>query len=441
MIAYDKLIEKIEERTAKIIIWGCGFVGMTNMLYLVKTGFKCVGIDVNTQRVAEIKEGKYNINSDMDEIGELTEKDKQLFEVTDDYSSINMMDYDIHMLCLPTEKDFKPTTIFLEDVINKIGKSTTKQFLLIIESSMPPKYIDESIINGLKRYKKEEYVDYVLGAAPRRDLFGDAKFNLKKTKRVIGADNEKTINIMEVFYGTFCNNLVIAKDCYHAVLSKIVENTYRCFDISLANQLAVAFTNFDITHVLELAATKWNVEKYHPSFGIGGYCIPLAPQYIFEQMEYENIESSIFEKVLDFNNNCVTSVINLYKNKMKVSDKILVMGLSSIPNVGIINCSIGIEIVKQLKKHFEQVYVNDPYIDDVILKKEAQCETWGFDSSLADFDIIFVITQHDKYKEYAHKANLKKSCIIIDSFGVWKNFDSDPEVQYFEIGRKMGNNS
>lgn len=260
---------------------------------------------------------------------------------------------------------------------------------------------------------------------------------MKKTKRVIGADNDRTSKLLQTFYGIFCDHLVLAKDCYHAVMSKIVENTYRCFDISLANQLAVSFTNFDITHVLELASTKWNVERYHPSFGIGGYCIPLAPQYLNEQMEYEDKKSIIFNDILAFNNNSVEMILNLYNENFKISDKIIVMGLSSIPNVGITNCSIGIQVAKQLKKNFKYVYINDPYVDQEVLENETQCETCDLDEAFKNFDIIFVITQHDRYKALRPDLKLKRPCTIIDSFGIWNHFSFDSVVKYYEVGRSI----
>lgn len=324
MSIYLNLLKNIETKSSKIAIWGCGFVGTTNLFYLAKSGFTCLGIDTNKQRINELKNGRYNINSDMDILGQMSQEEIDRIKYTYDYTKENIKEYDIHMLCLPTEKDFKPYDGYVRDVITSIGKSGSKDFLLIIECSMPPKWIGTSIIALLKEYGLQENIHYLLGAAPRRDLFGDDKFSLKNTPRVIAGNNEDGSKIMYTLYHNFCDELIIAKDTYHVVLSKIIENTYRCFDISLANQLNVALRDYDITHVLELASTKWNVEKYHPSFGIGGYCIPLAPQYIMEELDNNFENMPVFKEVLSFNQNSVTKVLNLYSSIFLYAKSIVV---------------------------------------------------------------------------------------------------------------------
>ena len=43
---------------------------------------------------------------------------------------------------------------------------------------------------------------------------------------------------------------------------KSVENAYRHMDITLANQLSLAFPKDNIREVLKLVGTKWNVETF-----------------------------------------------------------------------------------------------------------------------------------------------------------------------------------
>ena len=50
---------------------------------------------------------------------------------------------------------------------------------------------------------------------------------------------------------------------------KSVENAYRHMDITLANQLSLAFPGDNIREVLKLVGTKWNLETFHPGIGAG----------------------------------------------------------------------------------------------------------------------------------------------------------------------------
>lgn len=436
MFNYNELKEMICSRKARIAVWGCGFVGMTNMLYLIKKDFRCIGIDVNKERIKEINKGVFNINSDLSEIGCISKENLSKMSVTDDYKNKNVSCCDVHILCLPTEKNFKPCSDYVEDVINKIAEISKKQILIIIECSMPSTWIDKCIVNILKRHNKEENIDFILGAAPRRDLFGEKEFNLRKTPRVIAANNDNAKEVVSLFYKTYCDNVVMAKDCYHAVLSKTVENTYRCFDISLANQLNYYLKDFDMTHVLELASTKWNVEKYHPSFGIGGYCIPLAPQYILEELEGHGSKSEIFEEIMAFNDNSARFALEKYIPLLSSNDNVLILGLSSIPNVGITNCSIGIKLTKELQKFVNNVVVNDPFINSDLLERVTGCIAIDNFIDISFYDVIFVICQHDIYRQFAEKIQFKSTAIIIDSFGIWKDVELlSSGISYYEVGR------
>ena len=78
---------------------------------------------------------------------------------------------------------------------------------------------------------------------------------------------------------------------------KSVENAYRHMDITLANQLSIAFPKDNIREVLKLVGTKWNVEAFHPGIGAGGYCIPLSSRYILSQVKDANKLSLLRETV------------------------------------------------------------------------------------------------------------------------------------------------
>ena len=80
--------------------------------------------------------------------------------------------------------------------------------------------------------------------------------------------------------GLMCDTLHRAPSHIEGELVKCVENAYRHVEITLANQLSLAYAHVDMVEVLRLAGTKWNIGTFHPSFGTGGYCIPLSSRYL-----------------------------------------------------------------------------------------------------------------------------------------------------------------
>ena len=99
-----------------------------------------------------------------------------------------------------------------------------------------------------------------------------------------------------------------------AEMTKILENTYRCVNIALVNELKLLCLRMgiDIWEVIEAAKTKpFGFTAFYPGPGLGGHCIPIDPFYLtWKAREYEfptrfielagEINSSMPEHVVDF---------------------------------------------------------------------------------------------------------------------------------------------
>ena len=118
-------------------------------------------------------------------------------------------------------------------------------------------------------------------------------------------------------------------------------------DITLANQLSVAFPNDNIREVLKLVGTKWNVETFHPGIGTGGYCIPLSSRYILSQVKSRNKLTLLREtiKTDDKMSSLVAKSI-----KKKGFKKIGILGLSYKGDLKVSVLSKVIPLVESLKK-------------------------------------------------------------------------------------------
>jgi len=54
----NKLIEKLESKTAVIGIVGLGYVGLPLMLRYVEVGFKVIGFDIDAEKVKKLQAGE-----------------------------------------------------------------------------------------------------------------------------------------------------------------------------------------------------------------------------------------------------------------------------------------------------------------------------------------------------------------------------------------------
>jgi len=241
-------------------------------------GVRCVGTDVSESIVDSINNGKIPVPNMEYWLGFDTKYlvTSGTMKATNDWKSVLQPDFAVHMIAIPTEKADKPWDGALEDVTTKIAGNVDKSDtppLVIIESTLTPNKTDNLVIpiferNGLKVGK-----DVLVGVAPRRDWFISPEKNLKTLPRIVGGSTPDTTEYMIEVLSIVCDRLIPAPDHRHAEIVKSVENAFRHSEITLANQLSLAYPNLNMTEVLRLVGTKWNVGTFHPSFGTGGYCL------------------------------------------------------------------------------------------------------------------------------------------------------------------------
>ena len=130
-------------------------------------------------------------------------------------------------------------------------------------------------------------------------------------------------------------------------------------DITLANQLSLAFPNDNIREVLKLVGTKWNLETFHPGIGAGGYCIPLSSRYILSQVKNINKLSLLRETIKTDDGMSKFVASSIAKKGFK---KIGILGLSYKGDLKVSVLSKVIPLVKSLLKKKLKVRLFDPYL-------------------------------------------------------------------------------
>lgn len=405
----------------KILVWGQGYIGITTLIKLFNKNFDVSGVDINKNLIQQLRKGNIPLNN-IDALS--TNLNKDISEINfflPEEISINT--YDIHIICINTDLDEKPFKENLYAVLRNITDNVDfdKNYLIIIESTISPNWIDEiSLI-----FKKD---NIHFGSAPRRDWFVSESEEQLKTPRVIGGDTQYSSNIMQNIYSIVENdNIIIASNWKVSSMVKVVENTLRYLDISFANQLMDIYPSENITEILELCGSKWNIPEYHPSIGIGGYCIPLAPKYLMDSLSKtssilnsaEEYEFQHFQQIID--------KINSYKAK-----KLCILGISYAPNIKVHKSSPILKILKYIKS---EIKICDP----LYTKKEIENIT-GFNSiDIKDIDDSFdMLIIHSAHKEFFELLNyistFKNKPFIIDNLGDLKYLLKDYGEKYIEIG-------
>jgi len=445
--------QDLKEGKKGVAIWGLGYIGYSSMAHLARAGIRCLGYDVINERVKQINEtgkikqkGKMAIPNLDYWLGFDAEQmyKEGLIKATENWNDLINNNYLIHLIAVPTEKtnDFgedKPYEGYLKDVFEKLSNykniETDYPPLIIIESTLSAHILDDLIIPLLENKGIKVGKDILLGVAPRRDWFVDADKTLKTLPRVVGGTTKETTDLMFDVLAIICDTIYKAEDHKHAAIVKSIENAYRQLEITFANQLSVAYPDINMKHVLKLVGTKWNVGTYHPSFGIGGYCIPLAPHYVLEGAKKPE-ELTLLKSSIEFDEKHPARIVrNLVKKGIK---NVGILGIAYSPDLKVHILSPALKIIRDLKANNINVKINDPYYTSDEIKEITGSESFDFPEDLGQFDAILLACGHMKYRYTNHdkiKNNLKNCKLILDNKGHWKDINFN-DIEYHEAGDK-----
>ena len=417
----------LKSKKSKIAVWGTGYIGLSTMVYFSKKKIKCVGYDVDSSKIKKINSGVLPLADLSKWFGfDIKELVKQNYlKATSNYKDLVTDDFIVHFIAIPTERNGKP---FYKPLINVLGKianinqNSKNPPIVIVESTLAPKVTDKKIIPFLKKKKLIVGKNILLSIAPRRDWFIDGGKNLENLDRVYGSTDKSSTKVTKDVLSIVCKKLHLASSYKVSEMVKSVENAYRHMDITLANQLSLAFPKDNIREVLKLVGTKWNVEVFHPGLGAGGYCIPLSSRYILSQVKNRSKLSLLRETVKTDDSMGKLIANSISKKGLK---NIGVLGLSYKGNLKVSVLSKVIPLVKFLIKKKLKVRLFDPYFSKQEIYKAVKIKTFNFPQDLTRFDCLIVAVDHKQFKiqKKVLEKYLKNCKLIIDHDGAWKKYN------------------
>ena len=417
----------LKSKKFKIAVWGTGYIGLSTMVYFSKKKIRCVGYDVNKEKIKKINSGVIPLPDLKSWFGfDIKGLVKQNYlKATSNYKDLITDDFLVHFIAIPTEKNGKPYYKPLMNVlscISKINRGSKNPPIVIVESTLAPKVSDKKIIPFFKKKNLTVGKNILLSIAPRRDWFIEGGKNLESLDRVYGSTDEKSAKVARDVLSIVCKKLHLASSYKVSEMVKSVENAYRHMDITLANQLSLAFPKDNIREVLKLVGTKWNLETFHPGIGAGGYCIPLSSRYILSQVKSVN-KLSLLRETIKTDDGMSRFIANSIASKGL--RKIGVLGLSYKGDLKVSVLSKVIPLVKSLLKKKLTVKLFDPYFSNKEIYDAVKVKTFNFPKDLSTFDCLIVTVDHKQFKikKKILEKYLKKCKLIIDHDGAWKKYN------------------
>jgi UDP-N-acetyl-D-glucosamine dehydrogenase len=396
------LKQRLLERKAVIGIIGLGYVGLPMAVALAQKGYSVIGIDINRERVDTLKRGhSYIIDVPDHEIEPIIDKN---LRVDTEYNSIGAAD--VILICVPTPLTAykEPEVSYIISAMDNIMKYLTAQTLIILESTTYPGTTEELMTERIEKEKGWRVgEDFYICYSPERVDPGNTSFHVINTPKIIGGETAVCLELGEILYSSFLENIMCVSSTKVAEMSKLLENTFRFVNIAMINEMAMMCERMeiDIWEVIKGAATKpFGFMPFYPGPGIGGHCIPLDPMYLLWQGKKYDYFNRFIELSADINSNMPRYVVQQIerllnsKNKCIKGSKIMILGMAYKKDIDDLRESPALELYELLLKKGAELSFYDPYVNYFKKGGELICSSVLTEDALKAMDLTVIVTAH-----------------------------------------------
>ena len=393
-----------------IAIIGLGYVGLPLAVAFAEK-FKVIGLDINKQRISELKAGKdHTLEISDDELVNALHGTKDTgLVVTANSKEIADASVFIVTVPTPTNKYNQPVLTPLVKASETVGAVLKKDDVVIYESTVYPGVTEDVCVPILENVSGMKFnKDFYAGYSPERINPGDKKHTVTKILKVTsGSTPEIATYVDNLYKKVITAGTHLAPTIKVAEAAKVIENSQRDINIAFVNELSKIFRLLDINtqDVLEAAGTKWNFINFTPGL-VGGHCIGVDPYYLAQKAIESGYNPEIIlagRKMNDSMGGYVAqeTVKMMIQKGARIKDSnVLVLGITFKENCPDIRNSRVIDIIEEFETYNVNVDVYDPWAS-----KEEVTHEYGFDlldkpSQLkSNYDAIVLAVSHNEFLE------------------------------------------
>ncbi len=362
------LLRKLQERTAKVLIVGQGYVGLPVSMRAVEVGFEVIGLEASPDRAAALQSGSSYVADVPDD--QLRGALQAGYRPVGDPADVGP--FDVAVITVPTPlRDGAPDLSYVEDAAASLARRLRAGALVILESTTYPGTTDE-LVRPILEQSGLKSGEFFLGYSPERIDPGNARWGFVNTPKVVSGIDEPSRLCVEAFYGALVDKVVPVGSTAEAELVKLLENTFRHVNIALVNELAMfaASLDIDIWGAIDAASSKpFGYMRFTPGPGVGGHCLPIDPSYLSwrvkrrlgQTFRFVELANDVNEHMPDYVVTRAMSLLNRHRKALNGS-RVLVLGLAYKAGTSDWRESPSIAVVERLLAMGADVRACEPYI-------------------------------------------------------------------------------
>ena len=425
-LSRTELDEKIQLRTAKVGIIGLGYVGLPLISAFTRAGFQCIGYDVDPVKVHSLQNGlSYIKHISSATVAAWIEKEQLI--PTADMSRLN--EADALLICVPTPLNASrdPDLIYIEDTARSIAAVLRPGQLVVLESTTYPTTTRDVMLPILEENPAglRSGVDYFVAYSPEREDPGNPDYTAAGIPKVVGGTDAVSLELACSLYSKAIVQVVPVASAEIAEACKILENTYRCVNIALVNELKMLFDRMgiDVWQVVNAASTKpFGFQAFYPGPGLGGHCIPIDPFYLSWLARRQGMTTRFIELAGEINTHMPHYVIDRLSEflnelgKPIKGSRICILGMAYKKDVDDARESPAFELAEMLLKRGAILTYSDPHIPELRASRSHSLPAMKSAQLTPEFlqsqDCVLIATNHTAFD---YETIVRHAPLILDT--------------------------
>ena len=410
-----------------ITIIGTGYVGLVTGVGLAEFGNKVVCVDINKDKIAQLKSGSIPIyEPSLEEITKRNIKSERLFFSDDISKAIQKSQVVIIAVGTPQTSNGDANMEYVYSVVRAI-KQNLNDYKIICTKSTVPIGTGGEIIKTLSNDFEEGFdFDYVSNPEFLREGSAVKDF-LWPDRIVIGTTSDKAYETMcDIYRPLYINkNPIMHTTIETAEMIKYASNSFLALKISYINEIAnlCETVGADIHDVASAMGKDGRIsDKFlHPGPGFGGSCFPKDLESLIAKSKEKNIPMETLRAAKKANDNqkakMGTKLENLISSSLK-GKKIAVLGLSFKANTDDIRESSSIDIIEFILSKGGIVRAYDPIANASMMELFNNISYFeDVYDAIKGADALVVMTEWNEFRalDLPRIKNIMESAFVLDT--------------------------
>ncbi len=427
------------------VIGGAGYVGLTTGACFADLGNSVVCLDVNQEKIANLRRGVLPIYEPGLEEMVVRNQDAGRLRFTDDYADA-LADAEFAFIAVdtPSDLDGGADLLHLREAAASIARAMRRPLIIVNKSTVPVGAGD--LVAGIVAQNRTVDVPFSVVSNPEFLREGTAIQDCLNPDRIIlGASDRSAAERVAQLYQSL-NAPILITDLHTAEMIKYASNSFLATKISFINEIAAICEKVgaNVKEVSRGMGLDRRIGEAYLDAGLGwgGSCFPKDVRALEYMAAANGCHPQLLRAVMDINRDQRRRLVQRIREALGGSldnRRVGVLGLSFKPNTDDMRDAPSLTVIRQLQNEGAIVTAFDPVAmrnAEKLLPKVKFGKT-PYDVA-HDADALTILTEWNEFKQLdlARVREIMARPIIVDGRNVY-----DPErmrtlgFTYISIGR------